>query len=325
MKKIVITRFGGPEVLKVIEEKIPLVKGNEVLIKVEKTSVNYADIKKRTGRKGKSSFPMELGLDAAGTIVEIGDSVKNLYIGQRVIAFPKYGSYAEFVVANDTLSFPLPDDISFETAAACPTVSFLSLKLLTDVARFQKDETILVHAAAGGVGTTAIQLAKLMGAKTIIGTVSHKSKFQTVIEAGASHVMLYNNFADNVNSITNGRGVNVILDAVAGKITEQSINCLAKFGRLVQFGNASGEIGFFNTEQLHTSCRSILGFSLGTTRNERPDLLADASLRIMDYLKENKLQIMVGAEFPLEEAYKAHELIESRRSIGKILLDVSKK
>ncbi|WP_099156954.1 quinone oxidoreductase family protein [Virgibacillus ndiopensis] len=322
MKRVVIEKFGGPEVLKIKEVDMPRVGSNDVLIRVEKTSVNFADIKKRTGRKGDAYFPMGIGLDVAGVVTSVGDQVTDLAIGQRVIAFPANGSYAEYVVAKQALTFVIPDEIDFTIAAACPTVSILSYKLLMDVARLQKGDTVLVHAAAGGVGTTAIQLAKLLGAGTVIGTVSHESKFSIVEEAGVDHVMLYDNFSKHVNDVTNGIGADIILDSIAGKISVQSIQCLAKFGRLVHFGNSGGEIGSFHTNELHSSCRSVLGFSLGTTRKERPELLKEASRQVVEYIANKRLTIKVGAEFPIEEVQKAHELLESRKSIGKIVLNV---
>ncbi len=162
MKAIVVSEFGSPEVLKYTDINIPKINNEQVLIKVEKSSVNFADIKARYGNKGNQIFPYVPGLDTAGVIVEIGSDVKGLEIGNRVIAFPSRGSYEEYVVADANLTFVIPNSVSFDLAAACPTVSFLSYKLLVDVARIERGETILIHSAAGGVGTTAIQLAKML-------------------------------------------------------------------------------------------------------------------------------------------------------------------
>ncbi|HZG73274.1 MAG TPA: alcohol dehydrogenase catalytic domain-containing protein, partial [Chondromyces sp.] len=165
MKAVLVTRFGSPEGLKYKEVPKPAPAPNQVLIRVAATSVNFADIMSRYGKYHNGAQPPFIpGLDAAGTIESIGSKVKNLRVGQRVIAFPKNGSYAEYIVADEALTFPIPDALSFDTAAACPIVSFTSHKLLADVARLEKGETVLIHAAAGGIGTTAIQLAKLLGA-----------------------------------------------------------------------------------------------------------------------------------------------------------------
>lgn len=325
MKAIVVTDYGAPEVMKYISIDDPALKSNQVLIRTVATSVNFADIKARYGNSGGNNPPFIPGLDVAGVIDEIGNEVERFKVGQRVIAFPSGGSYAEYVVANESLTFAIPDDLNFEVAAACPIVSFTAYKLIADVGRLIHGETILIHAAAGGVGTTATQLAKILGASCVIGTVGNESKIQTALEAGCDHVICYGSedFSVKVNNITNGRGVDVILDSIAGSISEKSLQCLARYGRLVHFGNSSGEVGHFQTNDLHSSCRSVLGFSLGTTRKERPYLLRDIADHVVDYLSDGRLKIKIGHRFQLEEAVAAHRLVENRKSVGKVLLNVS--
>ena len=167
-------------------------------------------------------------------------------------------------------------------------------------------------------------MAKLLGAGQIIGTVGDENKASVAINAGADHVICYEkeSFADKANELTNGKGVNIILDSLGGVITEQSMNCLAPYGRLIQFGNSSGEVGHFKTSDLHSSCRSVLGFSLGTTRKKRPELIQDTAKQVFQLLVDGKLSMTIGHRFPLADAVSAHELIESRLSTGKILLDV---
>ena len=212
MKAVVVTEFGKPEVLKVVDMEVPSINSKQVLIKVEKASVNFADVKARYGKKGKGKFPFIPGLDVAGTIEAVGADVQQFQVGQRVVAFPVGGSYAEYVVANDNLTFQIPDSLAFDVAAACPTVSFLSYKLLADLARIEKGETVLIHSAAGGVGTTAIQMAKILGAGKIIGTVGSEQKVAYAVYAGADHVICYEkeNFSEKVNELTDGIGANII-------------------------------------------------------------------------------------------------------------------
>ncbi|WP_010096672.1 quinone oxidoreductase family protein [Ornithinibacillus scapharcae] len=322
MKAVIIEEFGGPEVLQYKDSPVPKYGEKEVLIKVTKTSVNYADIKNRTGRKAKGNFPIILGLDLVGTIVEVGSDVKELEVGQRVIAFPRTGSYAEFAVADAQLAFPIPEEIQDDIAAASPIVSILSYKLLKDVGRIVKGESILIHSAAGGVGTTAIQLARLLGAGTIIGTVGNTAKMDVALDAGADHVFTYDDFSDKVLKLTNGYGVDVILDSMSGKVAEDSIRCLADYGRLVHFGNSGGVAGDFKTTDFHASCRSVLGFSLGTTRKKRPYLLREAAEQVIRYLASGELNIVIGREYPLSNVKDAHQLMESRKHTGKILLHV---
>lgn len=264
------------------------------------------------------------GLDAAGTVEAVGAEVQKVKEGDRVIAFPRNGSYAEYVVADEALTYIISDNIDFDTAAACPTVSITSYKLLADVARLEPGESVLIHAAAGGIGTTATQLAKIMGAGRVIGTVGSINKIAAALDAGADHVICYNteDFAEKVNELTDGRGVDVILDSISGWVAEKSLDCLAYYGRLVNFGNAGGELaGQFKTTDLHSSCRSVLGFSLGTTRDRRPYLLQDPVKQVLTYLEDGRLQMKIGARFSIKDAAKAHELVESRQSTGKVILN----
>ena len=325
MKAIVIREFGGPEVLQLQEMEIPAISENQVLIKVAATSVNYADVLSRRGlyhAAGKP--PLVPGLDVAGVIEKVGAAVTKFEAGQRVIAFPKKGSYAEFVAVDEDLAFILPDNVDFITAAACPVVTFTAYKLLADVGRLQAGESVLIHAASGGVGTTAIQLAKILGAGLVIGTVGSARKAPAALEAGADHVLLLDeSFDGEVNRLTEGRGVDLILDSIAGTVTKRSLACLAMYGRLVIFGSASGEAGQIETTELHASCRSVLGFSLGTTRNHHPELLKDTAEKVMTYLSDGSLKIKVGKTFRLEEAAEAHAFMESRQQTGKIVLLVN--
>ncbi|KAA0546908.1 zinc-binding dehydrogenase [Bacillus sp. BGMRC 2118] len=325
MKAIVVMEFGGPEVLRYIEVDMPVIHPDQVLIKVDATSVNFADIKSRYGKKGTGQLPFIPGLDATGIVTQVGKNVQKIHIGQRVIAFPSNGTYAEYIVANEALTFVIPDELSVETAAACPIVSFLSYKLLADIARVEKGETVLIHAAAGGVGTTAIQLAKLLGAGRVIGTVGSEEKKQVALNAGADDVINYRieDFPSVVNEMTQGEGANIILDSIAGDVSEQSMKCLAQYGRLVHFGNSSGKVGNFQTAELHASCRSVLGFSLGTTRKKRPEQLSYIAEKVIPLIAEGKVTFYVGDQFTLKEARDAHELVEGRKSTGKVLLKVT--
>ncbi|MEK5123084.1 quinone oxidoreductase family protein [Bacillus sp. FSL R9-9492] len=324
MKAIVVTSFGGPEVMKYTDVDMSTISDNQVLIRVVATSVNFADIKSRYGKKGNKALPFIPGIYAAGIVERVGSHVKNIYPGQRVIAFPQNGSYSEYVVANENLTFVLPDEVDFQTAAACPIVSFTSYNLLANVARLQQGESVLIHAAAGGIGTTAIQLAKLLGAKKVIGTVGSEAKRKIAFDAGADYVICHQDedFVERVNQLTNGEGVNIVLDSISGTVSERSLECLAYYGRLVQFGNASGEVGIFQTKDLHASCRSILGFSFGTTRKKRPELLQETANQVFRYLRDGSLQIKATKSFPLQDAGKAHEWVESRQSTGKVILHV---
>lgn len=322
MKAVVATQFGGPDVLTYTDMDQPQAGPGQVLIKVEACSVNFSDIKTRRGSKGNGKVPYVPGIDAAGIITEVGENVYGLTAGQRVIAFPKGGAYAEYAVAPANLTFPISEKVDFLTAAAAPIASFTAYQLLADVARIQAGETVLVHAAGGGVGTTAIQLAKLLGAGKVIGTVSKDEKAAVVLEAGADHVINRSaeDFAKKTLEFTNGAGVDIVLDSIAGDVPEKSLDCLAMFGRIVHFGNAGGKSGLIQTKELHASCRSVRGFSFGTVRKHKPELVQPVASQIIRYLEEERLNMMVGHTYKLADAAKSHALIEERKSKGKIVL-----
>ncbi len=322
MKAILIPEFGGPEVLQIKEVETPAISENQVLIRVAATSVNYADILTRRGLYHAAGKPPIIpGMDAAGIIDRVGSGVKKFKVGQRVIALPKNGSYAEFIAVDENLAFALPDNVDMIEAAACPLVAFTAYKLLADVGRLQPAESVLIHAASGGVGTAAIQIAKILGAGLVIGTVGREAKIPAALEAGADHVLLIGeDFSMEVNRLTAGRGVDLILDSIAGAITKKCLACLATYGRLVIFGSASGEVGQVATNELHASCRAVLGFSLGTTRNHRPELLQETAEKVLSYLSDGSLKMKVDNTFSLEDAGAAHALMESRQHTGKIVL-----
>lgn len=324
MKAVIIDRFGSVENMKYADVEIPSINSNQLLIRVKTTSVNFADIKARHGNKGQGKLPFIPGLEASGVIEKVGSEVKSFYVGQRVLAFPHYGSYSEYIAADENLTFAIPEGIDFDIAGACGVVSFLSYKLLADIAKLQEGESVLIHSASGGVGTTAIQVAKALGAKMVIGTVGNEKKIPVALGAGADHTFCYEqvNFDEKVNDLTGGKGVDVILDSIGGDITGQSIKCLAGFGRLVVFGNSSGKYGHVQTGDLHSSCRSVLGFSLGTTRKERPEILKETAKQVFRLLESGRLDIKISERFPLKDASLAHQLVESRASTGKVLLYV---
>ena len=324
MKAIIIPEFGGAEVLKLQEVAIPAIAEDQVLIKVVATSVNYADILTRRGLYHAAGKPPIIpGMDAEGVVERVGSRVTKFSPGQRVVALPKSGSYAEYVAVDENLTYALADNVDMLEAAACPLVAFTAYKLLADVSRLQPGESVLVHAASGGVGTSAIQLARLLGAGLVIGTVGSAAKIPAALEAGADHVILVeDDFPTEVNRLTGGRGVDIILDSIAGDVTRKSLACLAMYGRLVIFGSASGQAGQVATTDLHASCRAVLGFSLGTTRNQHPEMLQVTAEKVLSFLAEGSLKIKISKTFRLEDAALAHGYMESRQHTGKIVLQV---
>ncbi|MGD6969018.1 quinone oxidoreductase family protein [Rossellomorea vietnamensis] len=321
MKAILQSEFGSADVLTYTDIEIPAIAHNEVLIKASHTSVNYADIKKRVGNKGKGKFPLLLGLDVAGTVQEVSpDSAFS--VGDRVIAFPKNGSYAEYVAASEQLVFKIPDSLSFEQASAMPTVSILSYILLHEIGQVKETDTIVIHSAAGGVGSMLIQLACIAGVGKIIGTVGNLEKESYVKRLGADIVCTYETFSEEVLKETDQKGANVIFDSVAGDVTTSSLDCLAFYGTLVQFGNSSGKAGTIKISDVHSSCRNIKGFSLGTTRKLDPARLKPVAEKVIELFASNKISLPIAQVFNLRDAGLAHKLIESRDYEGKVLLKI---
>jgi NADPH:quinone reductase len=321
LKAVIQNEFGDANVLSYTDVDIPAIGDNEVLIKVSYTSVNYADIKKRVGNKGDGIFPFMLGLDVAGIVQEVSSN-STYSVGDRVVAFPKNGSYAEYVVANEQLVYKIPDSLPFDQAAAMPIVSFLSYILLHEIGQVKNADTIVVHSAGGGVGSMLIQLAKLAGVHKIIGTVGNLDKEAYVKKLGADVVCTYETFTEEVLKETNNVGANVIFDSVAGEVTSKSLECLAFYGTLVQYGNSSGKAGTITTNDVHISSRNIKGFSLGTTRKHDPMRIKPVAEKVIELFAMNKISLPIAKVFALRDAALAHELIESRNYEGKVLIKV---
>jgi NADPH2:quinone reductase len=318
MKAIVIEQFGAPDVLQLKEREAPQPGPDQIAIKVSVTSVNFADTMWRTVRPG-AKVPFTPGLDCAGTVAAVGANVRDFKVGQRVAAFADGGSYAEIALARPVLSYAIPDGVTDEQACGL-VVLVTAWNLLTLAGRLVAGENVLVHAGAGGVGSTAIQLARHMGAKLIFATVGDMAKAEYARECGADVVLSASNFANCTKEATGGRGVDVILDSVAGASFPMSLEVLAPFGRYVNFGNAGGAPGTVQTNQLHATNRAAIGYSSGHYRAARHEALRPAVTGTYQAIAEKKLKVLVSKTYPLREAADAHRYIESRKSFGKILL-----
>jgi NADPH2:quinone reductase len=321
MKAIRIHETGDPEVMHLEEIDAPTPKASEILIKVAAAGINYADLAQRAGMYlTRTRTPMTLGIEVAGTVAGLGPGVNSPPQGTRVVAFCG-GGYAEYAIAQANMVIPIPPGIDFAHAAALPVQGITAYQLLRESARIQPGESVLVHAAAGGVGTLAVQLAKLMGAGTVIGTASSAGKLDLVRRLGADVAINYteNNWVEQVLDATGGKGVDIILEMVGGQIAEQSLRCLASFGRMVVFGAASGQIAQFSGIQLMYKNQAIIGYWL-TSQLSRPERIALAITELMQYLSSGKLNIVVGQTFPLAEAAEAHRAIAERKTQGKVVL-----
>ena len=321
MKAIRIHETGGPEVMRLEEIETPAPKAGEVLIKVAAAGINYADLAQRAGAYlTPTHTPMTPGLEIAGTVVALGEGVTSVAAGTRVAAFCD-GGYAEYATSRASLVIPIPPALDFTHAAAFPLQGITAFQLLQESARIQPGECVLVHAAAGGVGTLAVQLAKLMGAGTVIGTASNGEKLDLVRRLGADAAINYTeqDWVDQVKYATGGKGADIILEMVGGTISDQSLRCLAPFGRMVIYGAASGQISQFSGPQLMYKNQAIIGYWL-SSQISRPDRITLAIMSLMQYLLSGQLEIIVGQTFPLEQAAEAHKVIVERKTTGKVVL-----
>ena len=326
MKAMGLFEFGGPEVLKEIMIDKPVPKGSEVLIKVLGTSLNYADIKTRKGAFFAAStvFPVVPGLDAFGLVEGIGDKVKDLQKGDRVVVFPQSGSYQEYVKQDETLVFKVPDSISFEQATASPLVTFASYMMLESFAHVKEGDTLLIHSASGGMGNALIQIAKAMGGKTVIGLVGDKDKKETALKTGADIVIVDNeeDFIERIKEETGGEGVDIILDSLGGDYTKRGLQVLKNYGRLVAFGSTSGSFSEIDISNLYSTCKTVSGYSSVTIRNTRPEMFKEVSNKIFDLMEKEKLILDIAKVMDLTEAALAHKMMEEGTIKGKIILKV---
>jgi NADPH:quinone reductase len=320
MKAVVFEKIGGPEVLKIAEIPKPEVKPGMVLIKIRAAGINFADTLFRRGQyMMQPTFPDTPGLEAAGVIEAVGDGVTNLKPGQRVAAM---GSkmYAEYALAPATQVVPIPDSMNFEEGAAFPIQVLTAWHMLHTSHKTERGQTVLVHSAAGGVGVVAVQIAKAAGAR-VIGTVSSDRKVGLVKEHGADEVINYatHDFAEETNRLTGGRGVDLILDAVGATTMEKGLTCLAPFGHLILYGRAGGPPEPLNLFRLFERSVKVSGFTLYAVA-PAPEVMRRGIEESLRLIAEKKVRIVIGKTLPLAQAAEAHRFMESRQSIGKLLL-----
>ena len=323
MYAIFVTKHGPPEVLELMDAPTPEPGPGQVRIKVAATTVNFADIQSRRGSyHGSAAPPFIPGLEVAGTVDKLGPGVVGLDVGQRVAAHADGGSYAQYAVGRSVGVFPLPDSIEWEPAACFPSVGTTSFNLLNLAGRLQPGETVLIHAAAGGIGSTAVQLARVLGASKIIGTVGSAEKAKLILELGADAAINYReeDVAERVRELTSGTGVDVVLDGVGADTFESSVKSLAPYGRLVAFGQSSGPPTPVSFGQLYGDNKSIVGYSTGGRRRTRPEDLRPAGLAVLKLLAAGRWKPVIGGSYPLEQAGEAQRLVEDRASVGKVLL-----
>ena len=326
MRAIAITAHGKPEVLQLVEQPQPVPGSGEVLIRVAASGINRPDVLQRKGYypppAGASPLP---GLEVAGTIVS-GDAqalaAAGFQVGDAVCALMAGGGYAEYSVAAIGQCLPVPQGLSMVEAASLPETFFTVWSNVFDRAELQAGETLLVHGGSSGIGVTAIQMAKALGAQVII-TAGSDEKCSACLQLGADHAINYrtHDFVEEVQRITDKRGANVILDMVAGSYVERELGCLADDGRIVIIAFQGGASAQFNAGDLLRRRLTITGSTLRARDNAFKAAIAH-NLRqtIWPLLESKRIRPTIAATFTAEQATQAHALMESGAHIGKIVL-----
>jgi len=325
MRAVEITQPGKPEVLKIGTRPIPQAKAGEVLIRVAAAGVNRPDVMQRTGHypvpPGASDIP---GLELAGGIVALGEGVKDWRVGDTVTALVQGGGYAEYCTAPAPQCLPIPKGMTSVEAASLPETFFTVWSNVFDRAGLAPGESFLVQGGSSGIGVAAIQMVKAFGHK-VFATAGSSEKCEACVRLGADHAINYKteDFAAVVKEATAGKGVNVILDMVGGDYVERELKCLADDGRIAVIAFLGGTKATINLSDILRRRLTISGSGLRPRSIEFKGAIArNLREKVWPLIESGKIKAVIHKTFPLAEAARAHELMESSQHIGKIVLTV---
>ncbi len=319
MKAISVHQFGGPEVLKLEEVDIGKPGAGQALVRITNAGVNFVDIYIRRGAFS-TPLPYIPGWEGAGVVESVGEGVTSVKPGDRVAYVHEPGTYAEKSIVQADSLIPLPDGLSFEQAAAFPLQGMTAHYLIHAFRQPKAGDVVLIHAAAGGMGLLLVQWARKLGAK-VIGTVSTEAKAKAALEAGAHEVILYSkaDFVKETKRLTNGHGADLIIDGVGKTTFTGNLEAAALRGHIVIFGAASGPADPILPNALMERSLSVSGGSLKNFILTRAEMLQRAKA-VMEGLQQGWLKLRIDQVLPLKQASDAHRLLESRQTIGKVLL-----
>jgi NADPH2:quinone reductase len=320
MRAVQITSLDGPSALELVDVDEPSGEGM-VLIDVHAAGVTFPEVLQSRGEyQIKPPLPFTPGSEVAG-VVRSAPEGSGVSAGDRVAAFPGLGGFGEVVAAMPQAVFPLPDSVSFEAGAGLP-MNYLTMHFaLVRRGGLRSGETVLVHGAAGGIGTAAVQLSKALGAK-VIAVTSSDEKADVARRAGADHVVSSEGFRDQVKEITGGNGVDVVVDPVGGDRFTDSLRSLGREGRLLVIGFTEGEIPTVKVNRLLLNNIAVVGVGWGAFWMRDPDYLQEQWADLQPHVESGALNPVIGATFPLEEAAKAVASLDERQALGKIVLTV---
>jgi NADPH:quinone reductase len=322
MRAIRISEWGGPEVLELVEDApVPEADEHHVLVRVTRAGVNFADTHARENSYlARYELPLVPGAEIAGVVERDGGGFT---AGQRVVSLVGTGGYAEYAAAPAATTFPIPDGVSDATALALLLQGLTAWHLYRTSAKLAPGESVVVHAAAGGVGSLAVQLAKPLGAGRVIATCSSEDKRALALELGADAAVdvTRDDLSDALIEANLGERVDVVLEMAGGRVFDASLDALAPFGRLVTYGIASREPNTVSTGALMRKSRAVVGFWLMHCLR-RPAEMVDAPLQeLFERTAAGELRVVEGETYPLSEVRRAHEDLQARRTSGKLVLD----
>jgi|TARA_B110000438_G_scaffold26964_1_gene25726 NADPH:quinone reductase-like Zn-dependent oxidoreductase len=338
MKKVIYPKIGGTDSIQIVEEKLDLPKENQVKVRVHRAGINFADLMMRQGLYGSNpDFPFTPGYEASGEIIDLGKEITNLQLGQRVIAMTGFGGYSEEVIVDSNRVVPIPDNISFDQAAAMPVTYGTAYHMLVHLGGLKKGDSVLIHHAAGGVGTAAAQICQAYGAGLIIGTAS-ESKKEFVESLGMRFVNRdREDFVKVCKDMTNGKGVHQAIDPVAGKHLMRSYNALRNGGKLHCFGASSAvpnqkrsilaairmwiNTPKFDPIKMMNSNKSLFGVHMGRLEDE--DIFANHLAELGELMNQGEINPIIDSVWRFEKVADAQMHMHNRKNKGKVLLDFS--
>lgn len=322
MKAMVCESYGGPEVLKLREvADPPPPKADEIQVRISARGAQYVDVLMLAGKyQFKPEPPFIPGGEAAGTVVAVGSGVANFKVGDRVMSRSRLGAFAELSNAKAELCDLVPDSLTLAQAGVFRGGYGTAYHALLQRGRLAKDEWVMVHGAAGGIGIAAIQVAKLFGAK-VIATASTEEKRKACIEEGADHAIDYRSgFVDKVKELTGGRGVDIVYDPIGDKVADESLRCLAWGGRLLILGFLGGGPTNIKSNYLLIKGIDAIGVRIGGLNEANPQLALENFKAQMELARQGKLKPRVWREYPLEQAGEALQAVIDRAVIGKVVI-----
>jgi NADPH:quinone reductase-like Zn-dependent oxidoreductase len=338
MKSIYLVRCGDSNTaFEMREENDPLPREGEILIEAEASGLNFADVLARRGLYPDAPrMPCVLGYEAVGRVIAVGDGVEKLSAGDRVLAFTRFGGYASKIAVNSAAAQKIPEEMDAGVAAALATQYCTAWYAAEEMVRLKTGDRVLIQAAAGGVGTALVQIAKRRGC-VVFATASSPAKLEYLNSLGVDHLINYRqkDFAKEVRSICGDRGMDVVFDSIGGKTFRKGYDLIGSGGRIVAFGVAgmTGSrwdifrvlrtvlgFGFLHGLQLISNSKSVLGVNMLRIAENRPDILQGCMRAVVDLAEKGELSPQMGGEFPAGRVADAHAFLEMRQSTGKVIL-----